>query len=165
MVHKTIPLKEIGYVSKGIDSIDKSTIKSKLDFIGEITIYMEFREGLKGIDDYSHLFIISYLHKADRRLVYDARKRGGPSLIGVFATRFPGRPNPIGLSLVELINRRGNVLEVRGLDLYTDTPILDIKPYDYYDIVCRPRVPRWSYEEWARKEGIYRKYGWPGPYC
>ena len=55
-------------------------------------------------------------------------------LLGIFATRTPHRPNPVGLTLVELMKVERNVLTVRGLDAFDGTPIIDIKPYDYWDI-------------------------------
>ena len=67
-------------------------------------------------------------------------------LVGVFAVRTNLRPNPIGLTLVELVKVEGNVLTVRGLDAFKDTPILDIKPYDYWDVAENIRVPEW----WAK---------------
>jgi tRNA (Thr-GGU) A37 N-methylase len=64
-------------------------------------------------------------------------------LLGVFALRTNQRPNPIGLTLVELLKVEGNVLTVRGLDAYDRTPILDIKPFDSWDTTEKPRVPEW----------------------
>jgi tRNA (Thr-GGU) A37 N-methylase len=64
-------------------------------------------------------------------------------LLGVFATRTANRPNPIGLALVELLNVKGNVLTVRGLDAYDETPVLDIKPFDYWDMRENAKVPLW----------------------
>jgi tRNA (Thr-GGU) A37 N-methylase len=65
-------------------------------------------------------------------------------LLGVFATRTNLRPNPIGLTLVELIKAEGNTLTVRGLDAFDGTPVLDVKPYDFWDA----KVPDW----WKRLE-------------
>jgi tRNA-Thr(GGU) m(6)t(6)A37 methyltransferase TsaA len=74
------------------------------------------------------------------------RGREDMPLLGVFATRTPYRPNPIGLTLVELMKVEGNVLTVRGLDAFDGTPVLDIKPFDYWDIAEAARVPEW----WTR---------------
>jgi len=68
--------------------------------------------------------------------------------IGIFATRAPIHPNPIGLTLVELIKREANVLSVRGLDAYDDTPVLDIKPYPDWEhgtciVIDDFRIPKW----------------------
>ncbi len=69
-------------------------------------------------------------------------------LVGVLATRAPHRPNPIGLSLVELVERRGNILKVRGLDALDGSPVLDLKPYDKWDSAEHVRVPEW----WTKLE-------------
>jgi tRNA-Thr(GGU) m(6)t(6)A37 methyltransferase TsaA len=95
---------------------------------GVLDILPEFEEGLTDIDGFSHLFVIWVFHKVE-----------GYSLLGkpptddrphgVFATRSPYRPSPIGLTVVELIRREGPRLYVRGVDMLDGTPILDIKPY------------------------------------
>jgi tRNA (Thr-GGU) A37 N-methylase len=64
-------------------------------------------------------------------------------LIGAFAARTNLRPNPIGLTVVELLEVKDNVLTVRGLDAFNDTPVLDIKPYDPWDVAAEVRVPSW----------------------
>ncbi len=95
---------------------------------GVLEILPEFEQGLTDIEGFSHLFIVWVFNKAE-----------GYSLLGtpptddrphgVFATRSPYRPNPIGLTVVELIRREGPRLHVRGVDMLEGTPILDIKPY------------------------------------
>ena len=64
-------------------------------------------------------------------------------MTGVFAVRTMLRPNPIGLTVVELVGVDGNILTVKGLDAFDGTPVLDIKPYDQWDIVEEPKVPGW----------------------
>jgi tRNA (Thr-GGU) A37 N-methylase len=64
-------------------------------------------------------------------------------LLGIFATRTPHRCNPLGLTVVQLLAVEGNILTVRGLDALNDTPILDIKPYDYWDMFEEVKVPNW----------------------
>ena len=64
-------------------------------------------------------------------------------LLGVFATRTMFRPNPIGLTLVELLKVEGNVLTVKGLDAYDGTPVLDVKPFDAWDNATDAKVPEW----------------------
>jgi len=93
-----------------------------------VEIFREFEAGLKGIEGFSHLLLIYWL---DRVVGYSltAHPPSSPSPRGVFATRSPHRPNPLGIGLVELVARRGNVLEVRGVDALDGTPLLDIKPY------------------------------------
>ncbi|UCE96593.1 MAG: SAM-dependent methyltransferase, partial [Candidatus Bathyarchaeota archaeon] len=64
-------------------------------------------------------------------------------LMGIFATRTPNRPNPIGLTLVELLKRDVNVVWVRGLDAFDGSPVLDIKPFDNWDTAANFKVPEW----------------------
>jgi len=95
---------------------------------GVLEIAIEFEEGLLDIEGFSHLFII---------WVFDRSKGYALTGIpptddrphGVFATRSPYRPNPIGLTVVEVLGREGHYIRVRGLDMLEGTPILDIKPY------------------------------------
>ena len=77
-------------------------------------------------------------------------------LVGLFATRSPRRPNPIGVTTVRLLERRGNVLRVLGLDALDGTPVLDIKPYlPYGDCIQDTHVPEWvrSFNEELREDG------------
>ncbi len=103
------------------------------DVEGELEIYHEFEPGLKDIDGFSHLIIIFKFHKSRQKNLFahpphDRKKRG------VFSTRSPDRPNPIGMTVVKLIKREGNVLKVSGIDMIEGTPILDIKPYTRRDL-------------------------------
>ncbi|MET1123873.1 MAG: tRNA (N6-threonylcarbamoyladenosine(37)-N6)-methyltransferase TrmO [Archaeoglobaceae archaeon] len=96
--------------------------------IVEIEIFPEFEDGLRDIETCSHLIVLYWLHLAERdKLIvvppHDTREHG------VFATRSPSRPNPIGFAVVELLDRNGRVLKVRGLDAIDGTPVVDIKPY------------------------------------
>ena len=100
----------------------------KSDKVGEVEIFSEFEEALKDIEYFSHIYLIYYFHKATgyEPLVQpflDDQKHG------VFATRYFNRPNPIGFSIVKLIERKRNILKVRQVDMLDETPLLDIKPY------------------------------------
>src|SRR5690348_6321075 len=95
---------------------------------GLIEVLEEFEEGLSDIEGFSHLFVIWVFDRADGFELSgvpptDTRPHG------VFATRSPRRPNPLGLTVVELLGRDGNRLRVRGVDMLDGTPIVDIKPY------------------------------------
>ncbi|MBS3818867.1 tRNA (N6-threonylcarbamoyladenosine(37)-N6)-methyltransferase TrmO [bacterium] len=95
---------------------------------GELEIYKDYENGLKDVDGFSHLYVIFAFHKSSDSSLYayppsDRQKRG------VFATRSPHRPNPVGLTIVKLIHRQKNILQVEGLDMIEGTPILDLKPY------------------------------------
>lgn len=101
---------------------------AKHDAEGILEIAAEFEPGLKDVEGFSHLFVIWVF---DRSEGYELS--GIPPIDdrphGVFATRSPRRPNPIGLTVVELLRRDGPRLHVRGLDMLDGTPVLDLKPY------------------------------------
>jgi tRNA-Thr(GGU) m(6)t(6)A37 methyltransferase TsaA len=98
------------------------------DVTATIEIFRAYRDGLKDLDGFSHLFLLCHMHLA---------KQGAMQVIpfldkqfrGIFATRSPGRPNAIGLSIVRLERIEDGILTVRDIDLLDKTPVLDIKPY------------------------------------
>jgi tRNA (adenine37-N6)-methyltransferase len=95
---------------------------------GVLELKPEFEEGLTDIEGFSHLFVLWVFHKVEGySLLGTPPSDNRPH--GVFATRSPFRPSPIGLTVVELIRRDGTRLHVRGVDMLDGTPILDIKPY------------------------------------
>ena len=95
---------------------------------GELEILAEFEEGLRDIEGFSHLYVIWCFDRAEGfELV--AHPPCDDRTHGVFATRSPLRPNPLALTVVELLGRRGSRLRVRGVDMLDGTPVLDIKPY------------------------------------
>jgi tRNA-Thr(GGU) m(6)t(6)A37 methyltransferase TsaA len=95
---------------------------------GVIEILPEFEAGLQDIEGFSHLYVIWEFDRAEGyELVGTPPTDDRPH--GVFATRTPRRPNPLGLTVVELLGREGGRLRVRGIDMLDGTPILDIKPY------------------------------------
>ena len=104
---------------------------AKHDAQGSLEILPEFEIGLTDIEGFSHLIVLwvfDRLKEEDRReLIGTPPSDSRPH--GVFATRSPRRPNPIGLTVVELLHREGRSLEVLGLDMLDGTPILDVKPY------------------------------------
>jgi tRNA-Thr(GGU) m(6)t(6)A37 methyltransferase TsaA len=101
---------------------------AKHDAEGLLKILQEFEAGLKDIEGFSHLFVIwEFDRSTDYELVGTPPIDDRPH--GVFATRSPRRPNPIALTVVELLGRDGGSLKVRGVDMLDGTPVLDIKPY------------------------------------
>jgi len=104
------------------------------ELVSKIVIGKEYAEGLDGIEDWSHLYVIFWMHRIldEKKTLVCPRNESGIPAVGIFATRAPIRPNPIGLTLVELVRRDGNVLIVKGLDALSGTPVLDIKPYPYW---------------------------------
>jgi len=143
-----IVLKPIGFVrteAVGDEVKDKGRIS-------QIVVNRELAEALEGIAEFSHLFVLFWLHEvtSEERKTLKVHPRGREDLplLGVFATRTKLRPNPIGLTLVELMKVEGNVLTVRGLDAFNETPVLDLKPFDFWDMAKDAKVPRW----WTKLE-------------
>ncbi|MFQ6133542.1 MAG: tRNA (N6-threonylcarbamoyladenosine(37)-N6)-methyltransferase TrmO [Armatimonadota bacterium] len=96
--------------------------------VGTVEVFPQFEEGLDDCEGFSHLYLIYVFHQgAGYRLKCTPFRDDRPR--GVFATRAPRRPNPIGLTVVKLERRSGAALEVRGVDMLDGTPLLDIKPY------------------------------------
>jgi len=146
--HENIVLKPIGVVKTAAVG---NQVKDKTR-ISQIVIRDELAEALEGIDDFSHLFVLFWLHEISnenqKTLKVHPRGRKDLPLLGVFATRTMLRPNPIGLTLVELVKAEGNVLTVRGLDAFDGTPVLDVKPFDSWDMAKDAKVPEW----WTKLE-------------
>jgi tRNA-Thr(GGU) m(6)t(6)A37 methyltransferase TsaA len=98
------------------------------DAICTITLDPRYSEGLKDLETCSHVIVLYWMDRAPRNLVLQTPRHHGKRR-GVFALRSPARPNPIALSVAELIRIAGPQLEVRGLDCLDGTPLLDLKPY------------------------------------
>lgn len=94
----------------------------------EIEVFPEYVAGLADVERCSHLIVLYWLDRAERAMLL-ATPPGQTALRGVFSTRSPNRPNPIGFGVVDLLGIEGGTLRVRGLDALDGTPLLDIKPY------------------------------------
>jgi len=122
-------LKPIGFVRSPYKTMSEAPHQGRdSDQESEIVIDEEYVPGLKDVDHHPHLIVLCWFDRADR-----ARLTATPPHLstehGVFATRSPHRPNPIGFCIVDLLRRNGRTLRVRGLDAVDGTPVLDIKPY------------------------------------
>jgi tRNA-Thr(GGU) m(6)t(6)A37 methyltransferase TsaA len=102
---------------------------AKHDAEGVIEFLREFEPGLADIEEFSHLFVLWVFDRADGYSLTAQPPTDERRSHGVFATRSPRRPNPIGLTVVELLRREGTSLYVRGVDMLDGTPVLDVKPY------------------------------------
>jgi tRNA-Thr(GGU) m(6)t(6)A37 methyltransferase TsaA len=115
----------------------------------EIHLEEVYAAGLQGLEDFSHVMVVFYLHEAQgfdpaKQLLRHPRGMEHLREVGVFAQRTKYRPNPIGVTSVELRSIRGNVAVVRGLDALDGTPVLDLKPYmPMFDRIDDARVPAW----------------------
>lgn len=119
--------------------------KGLVSIQGELEIFGEFAEGLQDLDGFSHIILIFAFHKSTEKKLYahppyDNKRRG------VFSTRSPNRPNPIGVTVLRFIKRDKNKLHVQGVDMIEGTPILDIKPYTPRD--QKPEARFGWLEEW-----------------
>jgi tRNA (adenine37-N6)-methyltransferase len=99
---------------------------------GELEIFKEYEKGLKDTEGFSHLIVIFAFHKSEGYQLY-AKPFLDNKLRGVFSTRSPHRPNPLGMTVVKILERDGNILKVSGIDMLEGTLILDIKPYTSRD--------------------------------
>jgi tRNA-Thr(GGU) m(6)t(6)A37 methyltransferase TsaA len=122
-------IKRIGIIHSSFKTPAETPIQPVFSrAMGHVYIYKKYMKGLKDIDGFSHIILIYYFHKG-RRCPLLVKPYLDRTLRGVFATRSPHRPNKIGISVVRLLKRNGNVLEVEGLDVIDGTPLIDIKPY------------------------------------
>jgi tRNA-Thr(GGU) m(6)t(6)A37 methyltransferase TsaA len=120
--------------------------------VAELEIEPAWAGALDGIEDFTHIWVVWWVDRfkspPDALRVRPERRQELP-LVGIFATRSPHRPNPIALTAVRLLERRGPVLRVQGLDAYEGTPILDIKPYlRRGDMIPEAQVPDWLERLW-----------------
>ena len=140
-----IQINPIGFVER--QTSDENSKDRNL--ISKIIINESLTDALDGIEDFSHIFIIFWMDRVkDTSHLHLPRRKEDTTPLGIFATRAPIHPNPIGLTLVELLERKINIIWVKGLDALDGTPVLDIKPYpDWEHGVCIKvdnfRIPRW----------------------
>lgn len=124
-----IKLKPIGIIHSPFKTIDQTPRWGTLTgAVGEIEIFPQYAEGLHKIEKFSSIEVLFYFHKSRRDILkvtppHENEERG------VFATRAPVRPNPIGLTHMEIIERKGRFLKVKNIDMLDGTPVLDIKPH------------------------------------
>ena len=141
-----IKIRPIGHVRRA----DAAGNERNRTLVSEIVLEEQLAGALDRLDEFSHIYVLCWFDGIDddqRRVIHHPGKRDGAPL-GILATRAPIRPNPIGLTLVELVEREAYVLRVRGLDARDGTPVLDIKPYpDWEDgrvvVPDSYRIPSW----------------------
>jgi tRNA (adenine37-N6)-methyltransferase len=142
----TIQMRAIGFVETDVP--DDEIAKRRRDIVSEIVVLEEFSESLLGIREYSHIFVLFWLDRVTPSAQPVIHPRGDGALppTGILASRGRGHPNPIGLAVCELVEVNDTRLRVRRLDAYDGTPVIDIKPYDHYDVFPDIRVPQWLSE-------------------
>jgi len=126
---RSLELRPIGIIHSPYKDTQQGPYRGYKDRgISQIEVFEEFEQGLRDIEGFSHLIVIYWLHKSEGyhllvKTPWDDVRHG------LFSTRSPHRPCPLGLSVVILVARKKNTLKVRGLDAIDGTPLLDIKPY------------------------------------
>ncbi len=140
-----ISLKVIGIVRNGINQRPEPGWE---EIVSEIVVDSRLTEALDGLEEFSHIIVIYWIHQvpAPGQVPTKIHPRGRQELplVGLFATRTPYRPNPVGVTTVRLLQRQGNILKVEGLDAIDSTPVIDIKPYiPGLDAVTEAKVPSW----------------------
>jgi len=126
----SIVFEPIGVIHTPFDKPEGIPIQGALrpDVEGRIEVFPKYAEGLKDVEGFSHLILLYHFHLVEGYSLV-ARPFLDDTLRGIFAIRSPKRPNPIGMTVVRLLKREGNVLTVGGVDMVDGTPLLDIKPY------------------------------------
>lgn len=125
-----IEFSPIGIIHTVFKDIENMPIQPTADknSDGWIEVFEEYSTGLADLDGFSHIYLIFHLHEST-----GYRLKVVPFLDtverGIFATRSPARPNPVGLSVVKLISVTGNILKIQGVDILDGTPLIDIKPF------------------------------------
>lgn len=142
----TITLRAIGIVHNRV----KQSPRPGYDWqkvVSEIVVDTSLNEALDNLDEFSHIIVLYWMHQSKAgRLPARVHPRGRQELplVGLFASRSPHRPNSLGKATVRLLERKGNILRVQGLDAIDGTPVIDIKPYiPGYDSVDDAKVPPW----------------------
>jgi tRNA-Thr(GGU) m(6)t(6)A37 methyltransferase TsaA len=131
-------LKKIGVIHSPYSNKDDSPRQGRYsDQVSTITVFNEYIDGLEGLDNYKYLIILYWQDRAERDKL-KVIPHGKREERGVFSTRAPVRPNPIGFCLVELVTINGNNLTVKWLDALDGSPLLDIKPFWKLDL---PDIP------------------------
>jgi tRNA-Thr(GGU) m(6)t(6)A37 methyltransferase TsaA len=124
-----IIMRPIGVIHSPFMDADQTPIQaSRSQAIGLVEVYPEFAAGLKDIEAFSHIYLLYAFHESSGYAL-QVKPFLDDQEHGLFATRHPRRPNPIGLSIVRLVSRQGNALTIEGVDMLDSTPLLDIKPY------------------------------------
>ena len=128
-------LQEIGVVHNAYKNLTDIPRQGRMsEEISEIEIHPNFSDGLLKIEQNQYLIVLYWAHLAKRDILKTIPP-AAKELHGVFASRSPGRPNPLSLCIAELIAREDNILRVRGIDALDGSSIIDIKPYTKMDAI------------------------------
>jgi tRNA-Thr(GGU) m(6)t(6)A37 methyltransferase TsaA len=122
-------MKPIGVIHSPFTDKAQTPIQAvRSQALGQVEVYPEFSAGLQDLDGFSHIILLYVFHQSNGYTL-QVKPFLDDQVRGLFATRYPRRPNPIGLSVVRLLARQENILDIEGVDMLDGTPLLDIKPY------------------------------------
>lgn len=126
---ENIEMKPIGMIRSAYDTPSDVPRHSEIgDSIAKVEVFDEFKQGLDKIEDFEKIWLIWQFHKSEGYSL-EVNRRYDNKKSGVFASRSPHRPNPIAMTLVELVKVEDGVMTVKGADMVDGTPVLDIKPW------------------------------------
>lgn len=129
-------LQEIGIVRNAYKNLMDIPRQGRMsEEVSEVEIHPEFADGLLRIEQNKYLIVLYWAHLAKRDIL-KTLPPASKEIHGVFASRSPGRPNPLSLCIVELIERNGDILRVKGLDALDGSSVIDIKPYTEMDRIA-----------------------------
>ncbi len=142
------PVFSLRAIGRVVSPVTERTDSGWGEVVSRVVLEPEYRPGLAGLGDFSHVIVVTLLDRASfdpaRHLVRRPRGLASMPLLGIFAQRAKDRPNPIGITAVPLLEVAQDGITVRGLDAVDGTPVLDLKPYvPQYDAVASPKVPAW----------------------
>jgi tRNA-Thr(GGU) m(6)t(6)A37 methyltransferase TsaA len=122
-------LRQIGIIRTPFTEKSETPIQaSRSQAKGVVEVFPEYADGLQDLEGFSHIILLYAFHESNGYSLL-VKPFLDDQLRGLFATRYPARPNPIGLSVVRLVARKNILLQVEGMDMLDGTPLLDIKPY------------------------------------
>jgi tRNA-Thr(GGU) m(6)t(6)A37 methyltransferase TsaA len=120
----------IGIIHSSFSRVEQTPVQPyRSRAAGRVELLPEYEPGLRDIEGFSHIILLYFFHQAEPGYELEVIPLLDVVRRGLFATRHPRRPNPIGLSVVRLVRREGRVLHVDGIDVLDGTPLLDVKPY------------------------------------
>lgn len=127
---RTVQYQIIGVIHSPFTDQKRTPIQSAFSSArGTVEVFPQYSEGLEGLAEFSHLFLVYHFHQAKPGPLTETPFLDGERPRGIFSIRHYNRPNPIGLSIVEIEKLEGNILFVKGIDVLDGTPLLDLKPY------------------------------------
>lgn len=142
-----IVLRTIATVKNNVKEMGK---RGWAQVVSELVFDPSFKDAMDGLEDFSHIIVLFWMHRSPTwecsMSKIHPRGRSDLPLLGVLATRSPVRPNPLGMAVVRLLERRGNVLKVIGLDAIDGSPVVDIKPYFPNDSSAQATAPNWVHK-------------------